>query len=207
MTQQLNRVTVAALMALTLGVSATASHARIAWTRDINSARVQAQKTGKPIFIDFYTDWCGWCKKLDSNVYTNRGVQSLSRNFIMVKLNAEAEGAAYAQHYRVSGFPTMVFLNSQSQYLGTIPGYVDSGTMKQYMQSALSTAKRTAKASKALKESRSPQLQRFNSALTRKQPADITSMTGNSGIFLLDDKGVVRLDKPTTKKKTPAKRN
>lgn len=51
-----------------------------------------AQKEGKNIFIDVYTDWCGYCKKMDAYTFSNPSVMSaLNKDYITVKLNGETK--------------------------------------------------------------------------------------------------------------------
>ncbi len=46
--------------------------------------------SNKNMFIDVYTDWCGWCKKMDASTFKNEAVVSyMNKNYIAVKLNAE----------------------------------------------------------------------------------------------------------------------
>src|SRR5205823_6065945 len=76
----------------------------------------EASGAKRPILVDVYTNWCGWCKRMDRDVYSRADVQDyLSRRFVLIKLNAEApdaaayEGPVYtsrslAARFRVSGF-------------------------------------------------------------------------------------------------------
>lgn len=48
------------------------------------------KKNPKKIFIDVYTDWCGWCKHMDANTFTNPVViKNMNKYFYAVKMNAE----------------------------------------------------------------------------------------------------------------------
>ena len=48
------------------------------------------QTTPKEIFIDVYTDWCGWCKKMDQSTFKEEDiVNKLSKDYYPVKLDAE----------------------------------------------------------------------------------------------------------------------
>ena len=56
----------------------------------IEEASVLYQQNPKPMFIDVYTDWCGWCKRMDATTFQDASIaQYLNSNFYAVKLNAE----------------------------------------------------------------------------------------------------------------------
>lgn len=95
----------------------------IDWKYNLQDALKSAKVQHKPIMIDFYTDWCGWCKKLDSDTYSDPKVNAAAKKFICVKINAEKE-PNLANKYGVSGFPTIIFLDSNGAVLSKIPGYL-----------------------------------------------------------------------------------
>src|SRR5262249_31115471 len=86
------------------------------------------------ILVDVYTDWCGWCRRMDADVYSRGDVRSyLSRRFVTVRLNAESdaragyEGRAYtsrslANRFRVNGYPTTIFLRPSGEHRVNVPG-------------------------------------------------------------------------------------
>ncbi|GJM31718.1 MAG: hypothetical protein DHS20C18_07190 [Saprospiraceae bacterium] len=58
-----------------------------------NEAMAASKKTPKKIFIDVYTDWCGWCKVMDRKTFSQTEVaEYMNKHFYNVKLNAEKEG-------------------------------------------------------------------------------------------------------------------
>jgi thioredoxin-related protein len=69
--------------------TAPASTDKIKWL-DFEDAVAQNKKKPKKMFIDMYTDWCGWCKKMDASTFINPViVEYMNENFYAVKFNAE----------------------------------------------------------------------------------------------------------------------
>ena len=101
----------------------------------------QAKIDNKMYFVDFYTDWCGYCKKMDRETFSDPTVAKiLNRYFYPVKFNAESSKtiAWKGQTYRpstagrnkthefargVQGFPTFVLYRADGTPLQAIPGY------------------------------------------------------------------------------------
>lgn len=78
------------------------------WQQALDRAKAE----GKPIFLDAYTDWCGWCKVMDRETFSDSAVAAImNASFVNVKMEMETgEGVDVAMKYRISGFPTfMVF--------------------------------------------------------------------------------------------------
>ena len=72
-----------------------------------------AKKEKKPIFIDFYTQWCGPCLNMAENIFTLGSVGNFyNDHFVCLKIDAETgEGVELAKKYEVASFPTFVFVN------------------------------------------------------------------------------------------------
>lgn len=95
---------------------------QIKWMYSLSEGLKAAKKSSKPLMVDFYADWCGWCKKLDRETYRDQEVIRLSKDFICVKVNTD-ENPEASQHYRVSGLPTIVFLDSNGEIIENVVGY------------------------------------------------------------------------------------
>lgn len=103
-------------------------------TKQWNSVFEKAKAEGKMVFVDVYTDWCGYCHKLDNEVYTDEQVISyFEEHFINVKFDAETEfGNAKASQFEVDGYPRLLFLTAEESVYQEIEGFVPSPTLMAY---------------------------------------------------------------------------
>lgn len=84
-----------------------------------------AKKENKLIFLDIYATWCGPCKRLKANTFSDAEVGKLyNQKFINVALDGEkGEGLALAQKYAVRSFPTLLFLDGNGNIVTRTGGY------------------------------------------------------------------------------------
>ena len=85
----------------------------------------KAKKERKLIFVDAYTVWCGPCKAMNRNTFPNREVgEFFNENFVNYKFDMEkGEGPSFAENYRVSGYPTLLFINFKGDLVHRTAGY------------------------------------------------------------------------------------
>jgi thioredoxin-related protein len=114
----------------------------LGWNQGVS----EASASKRPILVDVYTDWCGWCKRMDHDVYSRDDVRGyLNQHFVVVRLNAESDEAtswagqnltarALAQQLRVSGYPTTIFLRSNGDHIANVPGYIPADRFKLILQ-------------------------------------------------------------------------
>jgi thiol-disulfide isomerase/thioredoxin len=107
-------------------VAEVAPPKEIVWMKGtLEEALAQAKKQDKLVFIDFWTTWCGWCKKLDHDTYTDpKIIASLNEHYVCLSIDAESkEGAPIARRYSVNGYPTLLFLTTDGLVRERVPGY------------------------------------------------------------------------------------
>lgn len=114
---------------------------------------IEINKTNpKPLLVSIYTDWCGWCKKMYNETYTNPIIAKyVNDNYHAIKLNGEGkepitykdytfkynqqgkskyhELSAALQNGKLS-YPTTIILNREEQLLDRIPGYLPARKME-----------------------------------------------------------------------------
>ncbi len=110
----------------------------------------KAQEENKKFIIDLYTDWCGWCKRMDKVTFQNPEIAAyINENYIAIKFNAEQKGdinylgnvyefvnsgrrgyhalAAKLTDGRLS-YPTVIFLDENKELIQALPGFLDAET-------------------------------------------------------------------------------
>lgn len=115
---------------------------RINWM-NIEQAEEACRKNPRKIVIDVYTDWCGWCKKMDAEAFSDSALADyINKKFYAVKLNAEDQNNLIFREkvYRFNpsykandlavlllngqmGYPSFVFLDEKLTPLQNISGY------------------------------------------------------------------------------------
>lgn len=93
----------------------------ISWEEALQAARAER----KLVFVDAYTSWCGPCKMMDRISFADKTVgQAFNESFINVKINMEkGEGPQLARDYRVSAYPTLLFINHLGELVYRQVGY------------------------------------------------------------------------------------
>lgn len=111
----------------------------------LEQAQELNKKKPRKIFIDMYTDWCGWCKVMDKKTFTNPAIADyINKHYYAVKLNAEqrqsiifrgqvynfnaqrgAHDVVFAMVTGQFGYPTTIYLDEKLNVLQHISSYLE----------------------------------------------------------------------------------
>ncbi len=140
-------VTLAVLLSISFGYTASGQNeeSKINWV-SIEEAERLSKENPKKIFVDIYTDWCGWCKRMEANTFSHPQIAAyINENFYAVKLNAEqAEPIVFRGNEYVNenpgtrrsshnfarallrgrmSYPSVAFFDEELNLITAIPGY------------------------------------------------------------------------------------
>jgi len=106
--------------------------------RPFEDAITAADSTGRFVMVAVYAPWCGWCRKMEAEVYPSEAVRScLADHFVLTRLNRDDTETTHryqgrrltsrrlASTLRADGVPTTVLLSPRGEYLIHLSGYVE----------------------------------------------------------------------------------
>jgi protein disulfide-isomerase len=109
-----------ALAVIWLPVFARAQSPGIAWRNNLDTAKIEAARSGRLLLLHFWSPTCYPCKVLDQNVLSQPHVgAAVEREYVPVKIDAEAE-VALARAFRIEHVPTDVVLTPQGNIVATL---------------------------------------------------------------------------------------
>jgi thiol-disulfide isomerase/thioredoxin len=136
-------------MILTVGLAAAVAFggggpAGIRWERKFEDALKKARAADKPVMIDFWAEWCGWCHRLDKTTYMDPAVLALAKDFVAVKVNTEGEprDVAVAIRYDVSSLPTIMVVSPRGRPIARVNGFVGPGQFPRVLEGARDASRR-----------------------------------------------------------------
>ena len=111
-----------------------ASSSQIQWL-SFESGMALGRFEKKNVFVNFYADWCGFCKEMERTTFKDPSViDYLNENFIAVKVNTDREQQTAAM-FRVQGLPDSWFFSKQGNVIGHRPGFIPAETLLTILKS------------------------------------------------------------------------
>lgn len=112
--------------------------AKEGWLDDFEKAKAQAKAENKKILLDFTgSDWCGWCKKLDREVFSQQAWKDYAaKKLVLVEVDfpkgfqlpeeTKKQNDKLAQKFKIQGYPTIIITSASGLQKGQL-GYVEGG--------------------------------------------------------------------------------
>lgn len=95
------------------------------WLKSLAVAQKKAKDSNQLIFVDLFADWCGWCHRMEQEVFPSQTFQKATDEMVLLRLNTEdgGEGSKLARQFQVNSLPTFLLLTGDGLLAGTIKGY------------------------------------------------------------------------------------
>ncbi|MFK7905510.1 MAG: thioredoxin family protein [Chitinophagales bacterium] len=137
-------------LALLFFCSLEAQPSKVNWI-SFEEAFAKIETKPKPILIDFYTSWCGWCKTMMKTTYSNEEVAAyINENFYAVKFDAEGKdtinyfGKEYVSQQRThqlaikllgkqQRYPSTLFVDPNTKFSLLVPSYIKPKQMPPFL--------------------------------------------------------------------------
>jgi thioredoxin-related protein len=91
---------------------------------NLDQAIAAAKQDDTLVFVEFNTEWCSWCRRLEAETLTDPEVRRELDAMVALQLDAEKEGKQDAERFGVESYPTMVFLDPSGEEVERIVGYL-----------------------------------------------------------------------------------
>ncbi|NGP87712.1 thioredoxin family protein [Fodinibius halophilus] len=130
---------------LLLWGTATAVNAQQLQWHSFEEALDKAQQQSKPVVIDVWAPWCGWCYKMKNETYPQLS-ETVKENFIFTRINRDSNEDSYrfkgsrysaielAQKFRVNSVPGIVILSAKGEYILHMSGFRKANKLEQILQ-------------------------------------------------------------------------
>lgn len=136
-------LTLSAILLLNSGCDSSEAQSRwtthtqgLPFTVGYSEGLAEVRATGKPAMFFVTATWCGWCKKLAKDTFTDSEVKKLLDRFVLVLVDGDTETAA-ARSLGAHGYPHVVFQAATGETLEIVRGYVAADRFKRIVQRAL----------------------------------------------------------------------
>ena len=124
---------------------------QVAWN-DFATGLELAEAEGKPILVEFYTVWCGFCKRMDQTTFRDSRVVASLQGVIPVKVDAEGTqtvrgftGEELAEKYQAFTYPTLVLLDARGRVISRSRGGMPTDRFLVWLEEALARRGRPVK--------------------------------------------------------------
>jgi thioredoxin-related protein len=106
------------------------------WNKSYADAMKKAKSGNQLVFVDLFADWCGWCHRMEQEVFPSEIFQKATDKMVLLRLNTEdgGDGTKFAQRFNVTSLPTFLILAPDDTVAGVLRGYAPAKEFVTEMQ-------------------------------------------------------------------------
>lgn len=129
------------LAALLFAAAPLLAQGTVPWEHDLAAAQQRARTEHKVIFVDVWTEWCGWCTRLQKNVFPKPEVQAALAKVVPLSLKTQLKDGsptdqkAMEKRFNVRGFPALFIVDAEGKVLRSNPGYLEPAELVKFLES------------------------------------------------------------------------
>jgi tetratricopeptide (TPR) repeat protein len=114
------------LLVLAPGVAAESGRGKLDWFQgSFEALLAEAEASERVVLVDLWTEWCGWCRRLGRETFSNAQVLAETKDVLCWNADAEsAAGAPIARRFAVSEYPALIVLGPDGALRDRIGGYL-----------------------------------------------------------------------------------
>jgi thioredoxin-like negative regulator of GroEL len=129
------------------------------WHDRLEPALAAAAESHRYVLVDLYADWCGWCKRLDKEVFSTPAFADFARDFVLLRVDVEdgGEGTWLQGRLGVTTLPTLALVDSELARVGTVRGFKPQPLMSMALRRAVTSYERARRQAEAQLASEDPE--------------------------------------------------
>ena len=95
------------------------------WLTSVDEALELAQEKDQPVLVDLYAEWCGWCKRLEEDVFSTPLFEEFVEDYVLLRVDTEdgGEGTRLQQRFKAYSLPTTLVLDHRQTLIAEVQGY------------------------------------------------------------------------------------
>src|SRR5215213_668949 len=110
---------------------------QVEWRADYDTARKEAADKARPLFLEFQTDECYHCRRLENGPFRDPAVVNLlNERYVPLRVDA-AKSPRLTEALRIQAYPTMIIAAADGKILAFLEGYQDARPLHDHLQRAL----------------------------------------------------------------------
>ena len=166
------------------GFTEEAENGAQSWSTSYGVSLRKARESGRPLLISFHAEWCGWCKLMERDVFTDAAVRKDLEDFVCLKIDADQDETT-AMAFHIGSLPRTVVVNTNGFISADHVGYMDADRLRAWLAASLASGARGTEQEKAPGVEDAAALVDLGKGLAALQPGaglppDILALLGHS---------------------------